>query len=360
MSQLRFSIIIPVYNSKDYLQECIESIDRQSYKNFEVIFINDGSTDGSGELCEKIAEIYSNIPISVYHQENLGQIEARYCGIRHAKGEYCCFLDSDDSYASNAIENLSLVINRYFSDVVIFNGQRCLNNQSYPFWAEYNQDLMLYTEDDLKKIQHDIIFSRRFNNIAFKAIRTSILKDSLLYKNVAFIREEEDLMMQLPIFDKVKSIVYLPKLLYNYRLNPTSVTGRYNSNRFIAKAYVLNERLRYAEKWGFYGFNTIRYEILAQSVKRTVFLLRNVICDNKILVNSEIRSIARSDDFKDLYLNRKCIDSDFITEFLIQIIYKEYYYLIIVVILFLRFFFGQDRCVNTVLKAEYFSDALNG
>lgn len=360
MNQLRFSIIIPVFNSKDYIQDCIESLCRQSYKNFEVIIINDGSTDGSGELCEHLANIYSDFVIRVCHQENLGQIEARYNGVRCACGEYCCFLDSDDTFTSDALKELARIIDIYSSDVIIFNGQRCLNGDSFPFWQEYNQKEMLYIGENIKKIQHDLIFSRRFNNLAFKSIKTSILQDSLIYHNVTFIREEEDLMMQLPIFDRVKSIVYLPQLLYNYRLNPTSVTGRYNSNRFIAKAYVLNERLRYAQRWGFEGFDSIRFEILAQSVRRTIFLLRNIITDNIKLAYSEIRSMSCSKDFRDLYLNRKNNHCGLATKILIRLIYKKCYLSIMIVIFLLRLVFGRDKYTNTVLKKAYFDESLNG
>lgn len=360
MKVIRFSIIIPVYNSKDYIKECIESLQRQSFQNFEVIFVNDGSTDGSGDLCENIAETINEIPIRVFHQENSGQIEARYHGIRNAYGEYCCFLDSDDTLTSNALEEISMVVDTYSSDAIIFNGQRCLNGDSFPFWPEYNSEVTFYSGDGIKRIKKDLIFTRRLNNLAFKAIRTSILKSSIIYNNVTFIREEEDLMMQLPIFDKVESVVYIPKVLYNYRLNPTSVTGRYNPSRFPAKAYVLNERLKYSIKWGFRGFEIIRINLLVQSIKRTVFLLRNIVKDNSQLVISELSSIATSEEFYEIYNNRKNIDCDLMTRILIKLLNIKSYWLIFFIILLLRIFFGSDKQVNTVLSRSYFSETLNG
>ena len=88
------SIIIPVYNVKDYLAKCLHSICEQTYKNLEIIVVDDGSSDGSGELCDQFALTDSRI--KVFHQENQGQSCARNKGLAIAKGEYIGFVDSDD------------------------------------------------------------------------------------------------------------------------------------------------------------------------------------------------------------------------------------------------------------------------
>lgn len=88
------SVIIPVFNTGEYLKECIDSVLKQTYKNLEIILVDDGSVDQSPSICDEYAENFSNI--KVIHQENLGALNARKCGLKHAKGKYIGFIDSDD------------------------------------------------------------------------------------------------------------------------------------------------------------------------------------------------------------------------------------------------------------------------
>lgn len=98
------SIVVPVYNVEAYLQRCVTSILTQTYKNIEIILVDDGSTDGSGEICERIKEKESNIV--VVHQKNGGLSAARNTGINIAKGQYIAFVDSDDFIKEDLIEYL--------------------------------------------------------------------------------------------------------------------------------------------------------------------------------------------------------------------------------------------------------------
>lgn len=94
MERLKISVIVPVYNTIDYLERCVNSIRRQSYENLELILVDDGSTDGSGEFCDKLEKLDNRI--RVYHKENGGASSARNIGIRNAVGDYIGFVDSDD------------------------------------------------------------------------------------------------------------------------------------------------------------------------------------------------------------------------------------------------------------------------
>ena len=94
MEKLKISVIVPVYNTIDYLERCVDSIRRQSYENLELILVDDGSTDGSGEFCDKLEKLDNRI--RVYHKENGGASSARNIGIRNAVGDYIGFVDSDD------------------------------------------------------------------------------------------------------------------------------------------------------------------------------------------------------------------------------------------------------------------------
>ena len=105
---LKFSIIVPVYNVQDYISECIDSIVSQTFPKYEIILIDDGSTDESGQICDKYADIYNNI--KVIHKTNGGLSDARNIGIEHAEGEYLIFVDSDDYIESKALKQFYHVL----------------------------------------------------------------------------------------------------------------------------------------------------------------------------------------------------------------------------------------------------------
>lgn len=98
------SVVIPVYNTEKYLEKCVNSVLNQTYKNTEIILVDDGSRDESGKICDNFAKAYENI--SAYHTENRGQSHARNYGIKKSKGEYISFIDSDDYIAKDMIERL--------------------------------------------------------------------------------------------------------------------------------------------------------------------------------------------------------------------------------------------------------------
>ena len=115
---LRFSIIVPVYNVEKYIEECLNSILKQNYKNYEVIVINDGSLDKSGEICENFSK--KNFNFKVIHVKNGGLSSARNIGIKKALGEYILFLDGDDFIAKNCLEDIDNLIKKNNSTDIVF------------------------------------------------------------------------------------------------------------------------------------------------------------------------------------------------------------------------------------------------
>lgn len=109
------TIIVPVYNVHAYVGECVESLLHQTYTNLEIILVDDGSTDGSGAVCDEYAEKDSRI--RVIHQENQGPSAARNAGLDHASGEYAAFVDSDDVVASVFTERLYRLLRKYHADI---------------------------------------------------------------------------------------------------------------------------------------------------------------------------------------------------------------------------------------------------
>ena len=101
---MKVSVIVPVYNTERYLRQCVDSILQQSYSDFEILLVDDGSTDNSGKILDEYAR--KDNRIRVFHQSNRGVAAARKCGIVHSTGEYICFVDSDDTINQDAIQDL--------------------------------------------------------------------------------------------------------------------------------------------------------------------------------------------------------------------------------------------------------------
>lgn len=103
MEEIKFSIIIPVYNCETFIEDCIKSILKQEYNNFEIIVVDDGSTDKSLIICQKIAT--NDNRIHIYHKSNGGVSSARNKGLEHISGDYVLFVDADDMLNSNCLQN---------------------------------------------------------------------------------------------------------------------------------------------------------------------------------------------------------------------------------------------------------------
>ncbi len=140
------SVIVPVYNSKDYLSKCVDSITLQSCKDVEIILIDDGSTDGSGELCDKYAQ--DDARIKVFHNSNRGPSSARNIGLSNSGGELIMFLDSDDFLEPNALSMLAGKYREHGADMVIGNFRTLSNNAYGPgHKGAFESDKMMMTND---------------------------------------------------------------------------------------------------------------------------------------------------------------------------------------------------------------------
>lgn len=126
---MKLSVIVPVYNTEKYLQQSVESIIRQRYKDIEVILIDDGSTDGSGDICDRYAAAYDNI--KVIHQKNGGNVSARCRGAEEAAGEYVTFMDSDDWIAEDMYETLMKAAETEECDIVSQSGYTVYDGGQY-------------------------------------------------------------------------------------------------------------------------------------------------------------------------------------------------------------------------------------
>lgn len=221
------SVIVPVYNVENYLRTALDSLVAQTFKDFEVILINDGSTDLSGKICEEYASLYPNF--FVYHKENGGQSEARNYGLKKAKGEFITFLDSDDYFEPNALEVFMQIQQKYDVDIV-----STMENEVYK--VELNK------EDSNIQISEKNI--RIFDNRTFleKALYNDEITVSnggkLLKKNVLNItypngKIYEDLYVFSEIALNSTKIAHTDIKLYNYLIREGStVHSSFKKNQY--------------------------------------------------------------------------------------------------------------------------------
>lgn len=224
-----FSILIPVYNVEKYVGDCIDSILKQQFSDYEIIIVDDGSTDNSPALCDMyVAE--NQEKIKVIHKNNEGLISARREALKLATGQYICFIDSDDTIDSNMLSDLYAVINKYQPDIVIFELSfvdelgRCFGSRPPLF------ETTGFVE---KKEVYKRTLEKNFSSsLCARCYRTSIVDKNTDYRQYYYIKKGEDLLQSIPILEKAESFYYLGEKLYNYRTNPRSITHTYNHENY--------------------------------------------------------------------------------------------------------------------------------
>ena len=221
---MRFSICVPVYNVENYIDDCVKSILQQSFKDFEVIFINDGSTDSSlyklNFLCQKDKRV------KIITKENQGLLWARRDAIKLAKGEYVLFIDSDDKYShENVLKKLDSYIKRYNNpDLILFNRNEFedfFTKDSKPFYESER----IFEGDGLKEIRYQFITRNYFNAMFLKCIKRSIVQNDDTDYTKHNPQMAEDIAQSIFMFDKSKTILYVPDIFYLYRINPNSISN---------------------------------------------------------------------------------------------------------------------------------------
>ena len=209
----KISVIVPVYNAQKYLVETIESIIRQTYKNIEVIFINDGSTDNSLQILEEYKKKYSNI--SIINQSNAGQSAARNTGINAATGDYIAFVDADDLLVNNYLEKMQIQAFKSDADFVICGYEKFNDATNDVFYCRKPSE---WEEDFVGKYKH--VFSY---GPWGKLIKTSFINKY----NIRFIEGEqlEDGPFCCILNLLAKKIVVMDFIGYRYRVYSESTMG---------------------------------------------------------------------------------------------------------------------------------------
>lgn len=257
---MKFSILVPVYNVERYLAECIQSALQQSEQDFELVLVDDGSTDRSGLICEHFA-VQNPEHIHVIHQQNRGLILARRAGIAAAKGEYCVFLDGDDALEAECLTFVRETIERHNADIVIYNNYSYFEDDQT---RESNEpvftDDTVFRGEQKKLLYRELIASWRLNNLWTKAIRTTLLHaDDTPYLCFAANPYGEDLLQTLYPVTHADCIVYRTRELYIYRRHSRSMTRELDPKQIARQndVAILNQLRAYMTQWGMDKFSEL-------------------------------------------------------------------------------------------------------
>lgn len=243
-----FSVLVPVYNVEKYLAECINSILNQTEQDYEIILIDDGSTDSSGMLCDFFAERYPD-RITVKHNKNQGQILTRVDLMKSAHGEYLVHLDSDDSLRIDALSLVKKAIEQYQPDMVIYGLHRIGLDGTGTDQLMTNTSL-IYEGSDKVALYKTMCSTSQLNNYVTKVARRGLALSSEMFLNYPQVKIGEDLLQSLPIMTNAQKIFYLAEPLYNYRKNIGSMTLGGAKNRYESESIVFSELIRYSKLWG--------------------------------------------------------------------------------------------------------------
>lgn len=240
------SIIVPIYNVELYLRQCLDSILTQTFEDFELILVNDGSTDNSPNICDEYAE--RDVRIIVVHKENGGLVSARKAGLSIAKGKYIGYVDSDDWIEADMYQALCDAAQAFNVDIVI-----CDIIENYLDYEVRSTQIVkpgLYRKDRMiKEVYPIMLYAGQYYQFGlFPSVSNKLFKKSLLEK-FQFrvdnqIRMGEDVACTYPSLLNAKSIYILDKqYLYHYRQNPSSMTASYDQ-KFFEKTLVLYKHLK--------------------------------------------------------------------------------------------------------------------
>ena len=280
---MKVSIIVPVYNVERYLHNCIESILSQTYRDFELFLINDGSTDRSGEICEKYKK--NDHRITVVHQKNKGQSAARNVGISMAQSEWVLFVDSDDLIHPQMLEYLFRAVEE---KNVCMSACGRLQKESVPDdfyrYREFNCRVLDINESTLIDLykSEDVCLQCVYWLIYPKLIKTSIVKKISFCEGKIF----EDNEVSCKWLVESGKIAIIPECMYFYTTNPTGTMQSKFDIKKLDYFWALESKIKFYRQLG--------YENLARAISvellEVAFYYYNLSIDEK---NKEIESIVK-------------------------------------------------------------------
>lgn len=275
------SVIVPIYNVEKYLRHCLYTVINQSYKNLEIILVDDGSPDNCGDICEEYA--LKDSRIKVVHKINGGLGYARNTGLTYATGEYIYFLDSDDWIDLKFFERMLGVIEFYGADMVIC-GFKIVTEKKIETHSMVCETIIIDNDMVMDNILLPMIGRKSIELDDYTinmCVWTNLYKKSIIDENkILFFSEREylseDICFNLKYLYHAKKVVMIPDCLYNYRRNSVSLTNSYKPNEYFMIIRLYNEILQLINLMGLESKIEYRlHRFFLTKTRQTIALVAN-------------------------------------------------------------------------------------
>lgn len=269
----KYSIVIPVYNSEKYLAKCFDSILAQTFTDFEVIAVDDGATDTSGEICDKFARLDSRIKVT--HKANEGVNYTRKAAFELSSGDYIITVDCDDIIDPDMLERIDGVIEHYNCDLVLFDMSLFFEDHSKDHDKAMPERDGLFTVNEKKKL-YLLLLGRKMNSLCTKCCTRSIYGKAFEYEKFLPMCHGEDWFQSAVMLHNTEKCYYIKRPMYHYRINDASLSHRYDIKSFMLNSDSLYEVRRMMEsdncfdreaelKWRAYGRMVVNTFLLSLS-----------------------------------------------------------------------------------------------
>ena len=326
----QISVIIPIYNCEKYIKECLSSLIKQTFKNFEIICINDGSNDDTLKILKKFEA--KDERINIFNQNNSGPGIARNVGMKKSKGEYLMFLDSDDIFKKTMLEELYIKIKENDSDIVICNSQ---NFEKKKWWKKFYEKNYLINDNIIKqKTFSSLDIEKDFFNLFIwwpwdKLFKRKYIENlGIEYQN---LKSSEDLFFVAASVIAAKKISYLDKILINHRIGIKNSVSNSRQKSWDNFYYALKGLKKFIKEKGLYkrfkqdfinyvasfsiwqleNINGISFELLYKKIKnewwnefevtkyeKNYFYNQYLYKNIKFILNSNLKQLDNSFIFK--------------------------------------------------------------
>lgn len=284
----KVSIIVPVYKAEAYLHRCVDSILAQTFRDFEVLLIDDGSPDGSGNICDDYAK--KDRRVRVFHNENGGVSSARQCGIDNALGEYTIHADPDDWVEPNMLEQLYNKAICDCSDLVICD-----------YFVDFPSNTH-YCKQKPSSLEHETVLAELFQHLHGSCCNKLVKQACYKHYNIRFpkgINYCEDLYTWIILLQYPIRISYLDKAFYHYDncINPNSISRNYTIKRYEERRhFYATLKADMKSKYKFHC-NTLLANIAFEAFRHNIFTnieYRNLFKkDSKRFLNSDAKIIVK-------------------------------------------------------------------
>lgn len=297
----KISIIVPVYNAEEYVENTVQSIINQTYKNIQIILVDDGSIDQSLKIIQQLAKKEKRI--KVIHQENKGVSAARNTGISHATGDYITFVDADDLLEPKACEILYNNIKKYNSDISVASVKK-INIANHVISPPATNKIHQYSKEEFFKI-----FFLNDGSIDVASANAKLYSKKI-YKEITYVENRnsnEDRYYLFKAILKSNTIVFQDTSIYIYKMHENSLSTSKVNERLFDNIYFAKEMLKESKKQmpKLYNFALYNYQITTMWVYRNFYRYKDIMKKYKVKLKLIRKEIINTKKIKYLSVSKK-------------------------------------------------------